>query len=193
MAHPYILNPGQCGHTFCGLCILKWFFSRLHVTCGGWHESVDCPICRSLLVITPDQPPRPNTTFPFVPNRIATAVCESLIEKLAKYPPGSRLTVKREDSEGALGPGAGWDMVCNRKEGMAKLEEGKPVETTGAAGWKEGGTIRAEWLKKNRQVDSHFNMQFSKSSLFTRSETGREKWATCWPVGRLCGLTILFY
>lgn len=58
MAQPYSLNPGQCGHTFCALCILRHFFSRLHKACGGWHESVDCPMCRSLLVITPDRVPR---------------------------------------------------------------------------------------------------------------------------------------
>lgn len=153
LAHPFSLNPGQCGHTFCALCILKWFFSRLHKACGGWHESVDCPICRSLLVITPDRTPRLDITFPFVPNRTAAAVCDFLIQKLAETPSGSSLSVKREDSEGVLGSGSGWEMEWGRKKGKSKEEEEELEEqSSGLAGWMEGGSTRAEWLKKDRQV-----------------------------------------
>ncbi|KAF5383556.1 hypothetical protein D9615_003530 [Tricholomella constricta] len=147
MAHPYTLNPGQCGHTFCAICILKWFFSRLHSHCGAWHESVDCPICRSLLVITPDRLPRSDTTFPFVPNRTAAAVCESLIEKLRTPPPGP-LAVKREDSEGAWG----WATGCSRKKDASKEADEKVDENADVASWREGGFMRTEWLKKDRQV-----------------------------------------
>lgn len=152
MAHPYTLNPGQCGHTFCALCILKWFFSRLHRACGGWHESVDCPICRSLLVITPDRVPRLDITFPFVPNRTAAAVCESLIEKLAQFPSDPSI-VKREDSEGFWGSGSkpGWSSDCGSKKGKSKKEE-EIQDNADVAGWREGGIVRAEWLKKDRQV-----------------------------------------
>ncbi|KAF9525321.1 hypothetical protein CPB83DRAFT_772248, partial [Crepidotus variabilis] len=78
---PYSLNPSRCGHTFCGLCILGWFFSRLHRHCGTWHESFGCPMCRSPLIITPERIPRLQLTFPFVPNRIAASVIESLVAK----------------------------------------------------------------------------------------------------------------
>ncbi|KAJ7890495.1 hypothetical protein B0H14DRAFT_1106500 [Mycena olivaceomarginata] len=122
MAQPYSLNPGQCGHTYCALCILRHFFSRLHKACGGWHESVDCPMCRSLLVITPDRVPRLDITFPFVPNRTAAAMCESMIEKLAQSTTGSSLVVKREESEGSW-PGSEWDMEWGRKKGKSKEEE----------------------------------------------------------------------
>ncbi|KAG1770742.1 hypothetical protein EDD22DRAFT_865770, partial [Suillus occidentalis] len=71
MACPYSLNPRLCGHTFCATCILKWFFSRLHRACATWHEPVDCPICRSALFGTPDNVPRPDSSFPFTPNRTA--------------------------------------------------------------------------------------------------------------------------
>lgn len=149
MAYPYTMNPGQCGHTFCAICILKWFFSRLHRVCGGWHEAVDCPICRSALVITPDRVPRPVTTFPFVPNRVATAVVESLVEKLAQssLPPA----VKQEDSEALR-------ISDSDKEGRKRKREAPKVEDDNCSpeadldAWKEGGSLRTEWLKRDRYV-----------------------------------------
>ncbi|KAJ7155413.1 hypothetical protein C8R43DRAFT_884691 [Mycena crocata] len=150
MAQPYSLNPGQCGHTFCAMCILRHFFSRLHKACGGWHESVDCPMCRSLLVITPDRVPRLDITFPFVPNRTAAAVCESMIEKLSQFSASSGLVVKREESEGNW-PGSEWDMEWGRKKGKSKEEEEMEEENADLVGWREGGNLRSEWLKKDRR------------------------------------------
>lgn len=80
MANPYALSP--CGHSFCAICLLKWFFSRMHKKCGLWHQSVHCPICRNGIVLTPPRTPRPETTFPFTPNRAAAAVIEQQLEKL---------------------------------------------------------------------------------------------------------------
>jgi hypothetical protein len=108
---------------------------------------VDCPICRSLLVITPDRVPRLDITFPFVPNRTAGAVCESLVERLARSPAGTRLIVKREDSEGGLG-----DMEWGKKKGKSKEEEEMEAGKSDIAGWREGGNTRNEWLKRDRQV-----------------------------------------
>lgn len=151
MAHPYTLNPGQCGHTFCAICILKWFFSRLHRACGGWHESVDCPICRSLLVITPDRVPRLENTFPFVPNRTAANVVESLIEKLSESPLDT-LVVKREDTEGAWTSELKeeWNAGCSRKKGKSKEEDQEIQVNAAVVDWREGGAMRAEWLKRDR-------------------------------------------
>ncbi|KIJ65615.1 hypothetical protein HYDPIDRAFT_130946 [Hydnomerulius pinastri MD-312] len=84
MACPYSLIPRHCGHTFCATCILKWFFSRLHRGCGGWHESVDCPMCRSTLPYTPDQTPRPDFSFPFIPNRSADMAVQGLIKSMSQ-------------------------------------------------------------------------------------------------------------
>lgn len=84
MACPYSLNPRQCGHTFCATCILKWFFSRLHRVCGSWHEPVDCPMCRTALFYTPDNVPRPESSFPFTPNRAADNAIRGMINTLAK-------------------------------------------------------------------------------------------------------------
>ena len=147
MAYPYSLHPGQCGHTFCAICILRWFFSRLHRACGGWHEAVDCPICRSVLILTPDRVPRSNVTFPFVPNRVAAAVVESLIERLAT---SSLPVVKRECSE-ALRISESDKQGRKRKKEVAKLED----SDVDLDDWKKEGTMRAEWLKRDRCAYNH--------------------------------------
>ncbi|TFK75012.1 hypothetical protein BDN72DRAFT_832720 [Pluteus cervinus] len=169
MAHPYTLNPGQCGHTFCAVCILKWFFSRLHRACGGWHESVDCPICRSLLVITPDRVPRLDITFPFVPNRTASAVCESLIEKLASSP-AQPTVVKRESSEGLCLTSSESQLSaeCTKKKGKSK-DEGD-LNSGGVHGWREGGLLRAEWQKKDREGKREMNYLLQNWSTLDSSD-----------------------
>ncbi|KAK7025277.1 RING finger domain-containing protein [Favolaschia claudopus] len=161
MAQPYSLNPGQCGHTFCALCILRHFFSRLHKACGGWHESVDCPMCRSLLVITPERPPRLDITFPFVPNRTAAALCESMVEKLSQQcaaaSNGSSLIVKREES--VVNWSGSESLLCDveraaRRKGKGKLDDEDEMDIELDAelvGWREGGNSRTEWLKKDRE------------------------------------------
>ncbi|KAL0953826.1 hypothetical protein HGRIS_005006 [Hohenbuehelia grisea] len=148
MAHPYTLNPGQCGHSFCGICILKWFFSRLHQACGGWHESVDCPICRSLLVITPDRTPRLDITFPFVPNRLADQVLQSLVEKVSRpHTSGSGSAIKTEERELHW---ASSEMECGVKKGKTKEEEEQEA-TCAVSEWKESGPAKVEWQRKERE------------------------------------------
>ncbi|RDX47665.1 hypothetical protein OH76DRAFT_726688 [Lentinus brumalis] len=71
LARPYSLNHGQCGHNFCALCVLKWYFDALDGECGRWLESLRCPVCRSMLPATPADVPRDMCTLPFVPNRSA--------------------------------------------------------------------------------------------------------------------------
>ncbi|KAK0489034.1 hypothetical protein IW261DRAFT_1325983 [Armillaria novae-zelandiae] len=130
MASPFSLNAaGQCGHTFCAMCILKWSFSRLHRLCGCWHESVDCPICRSLVVMTPEKPPRLDFTFPFVPNRTASAICDSWVEKLACA-------------------------LSETKKGRGHKKSRVRVDTpSDLPHWREGGAARKEWLRKRRHVN----------------------------------------
>lgn len=82
-ACPYAMTPRNCGHTFCATCILKWFFSRLHKGCGGWHEAVDCPLCRTALPHTPERTPRYNSSFPFTPNRTADTAIRGMINAIA--------------------------------------------------------------------------------------------------------------
>ncbi|PFH51829.1 hypothetical protein AMATHDRAFT_74708 [Amanita thiersii Skay4041] len=156
MAHPYTLNPGHCGHTFCATCILKWFFSRLHRACGGWHESVDCPICRAPLMLTPDRIPRLVSTFPFVPNRIAASMLESSIEKLARLPSPS--IVKKEDSDGLWISEQTCTIDCVKMPTKPKEEDGM-LDTDA---WKEDGCLRAEWLKKDSDGRREINNLFQR-------------------------------
>ncbi|PPQ63797.1 hypothetical protein CVT24_009792, partial [Panaeolus cyanescens] len=154
LAVPHTLNPPSCGHTFCALCILKWFFSRLHRACGGWHESVDCPICRSLLIITPESVPRSHTTFPFVPNRVAASVIDSLLEKLVETPLTFQASIKREEDEDTCASQSKKDnnSECIRKREQSEENGGSSMsDVLAVAGWKEGGHLRAEWLKRDRE------------------------------------------
>lgn len=77
------MTPRNCGHTFCATCILKWFFSRLHKGCGGWHDAVDCPLCRSALPHTPERTPRSSSSFPFIPNRTADIAIRGLMNTIS--------------------------------------------------------------------------------------------------------------
>ncbi|KAG7444905.1 uncharacterized protein BT62DRAFT_933307 [Guyanagaster necrorhizus] len=144
MASPFSLNAaGQCGHTFCAMCILKWSFSRLHRLCGCWHESVDCPICRSLVVMTPEKPPRLDFTFPFVPNRTASAVCDSWVEKLACA-------------------------LSETKKGRGRKKSRACVDNpTDLPHWREGGAARKEWLRKCSEGKALMSSLYSNWSRLT--------------------------
>ncbi|SJL03883.1 uncharacterized protein ARMOST_07240 [Armillaria ostoyae] len=139
MASPFSLNAaGQCGHTFCAMCVLKWSFSRLHRLCGCWHESVDCPICRSLVVMTPEKPPRLDFTFPFVPNRTASAICDSWVEKLACA-------------------------LSETKKGRGHKKSRARVDTpSDLPHWREGGAARKEWLRKRKALMSSLYSNWSR-------------------------------
>lgn len=78
-------------------------------------------------------------------------MCESMIEKLSHSSASSGLVVKREESEGNW-PGSEWDMEWGRKKGKSKEEEEMEEENSDLAGWREGGNLRTEWLKKDRRV-----------------------------------------
>ncbi|KAG1880436.1 hypothetical protein C8R48DRAFT_683982 [Suillus tomentosus] len=128
MACPYSLNPRQCGHTFCATCILKWFFSRLHRVCGSWHEPVDCPMCRSALLYTPDNVPRPESSFPFIPNRTADNAIRGMINTLAKEADSGNVS--------ASSPLADWGEDGHaRQEWSRKERSGRHEMTSLAASW----------------------------------------------------------
>ncbi|PPQ78384.1 hypothetical protein CVT25_011607 [Psilocybe cyanescens] len=172
LASPYSLSPSHCGHTFCGLCILKWFFSRLHRVCGLWHESVDCPICRSILIPTPERTPRSQSTFPFVPNRVTASVIESLVEKLTNPPLYSQARIKKEEIESTWGSQSkkhrGRGCVRKREQSEEKDSE-KISDTLDVIAWREGGHLRAEWLKKDRQ---HWSAMGSQDFIFMKQKLG---------------------
>src|SRR5262249_30064825 len=104
-ACPYTLTPSQCGHSFCALCILKWFISRIHEACGTWHDPVECPICRSTLALTPPIP-RPSITCPFTPNRALDTFLQNTINRLAGDGPSSKRTLQNKARVKQERPGA---------------------------------------------------------------------------------------
>ncbi|KAJ3561097.1 hypothetical protein NP233_g10407 [Leucocoprinus birnbaumii] len=103
-------------------------------------------------MITPDRLPRPTITFPFVPNRVAAAVVESLVEKLATSSPA----VKQEDLEALRISDSDKD-GRKRKREIAKLEDPNCLPEVDLDAWKEGGNMRTEWLKRDRDGKQEMN------------------------------------
>lgn len=129
MACPYSLHARHCGHTFCATCILKWFFSRLHRGCGGWHESVDCPVCRSALYCTPDLPPRSDFTFPFIPNRTMDGALQGLVNGLTN-------ATDKQGSTAVPNPLADWcEEGHARQEWIRRDKTGRTEMTSLANKW----------------------------------------------------------
>jgi len=135
MACPYVLHPLRCGHTFDAICILRWFFSKAHQACGGWHEYVACPICRSQLIVTPERIPRHDITFPFVPNRTVDTVVKDLVGKLEVTSSGLKREAGSSSGKGRM---------------KVKKEEGEGASTA-LDSWKTGGTARKDWIKREKQ------------------------------------------
>ncbi|RPD52610.1 hypothetical protein L227DRAFT_514563 [Lentinus tigrinus ALCF2SS1-6] len=78
-AAPYSLN---CGHTFCGTCLLKWLFAAFDQVFHHWMEPLSCPLCHAVLPSIPRSTPREICTFPFVLNRSTEEVINSYIAVL---------------------------------------------------------------------------------------------------------------
>jgi len=145
IAHPVTVPHPNCGHTFCALCMVKHFFSRFHRTCGGWHEHVECPMCRSILIYTPNQPPRSLLTFPFAKNRIADAAVTAMVDQLTTQVEGAGIVRLCGDVE--------------QTKGGFKTECESPL-----AVWRMGGSSRIEWLErreKGRQEVDYLSRNWS--------------------------------
>ena len=159
MACPYVLHPLRCGHTFDAICILRWFFSKAHQACGGWHEYVACPICRSQLIVTPERIPRHDITFPFVPNRTVDAAVKDLVAKLETTGPGLKREVGSSSAKGRV---------------KVKKEDGDGM-STGVDGWKTGGNSRKEWIKRDRQASCYTRI-LSPNSHYVFTGKAEKKW-----------------
>jgi hypothetical protein len=128
MACPYALIPRNCGHTFCATCVLKWLFSRLHKGCGGWHEAVDCPLCRSALPHTPERTPRSTSCFPFTPNRTADIAIQGLINTISHELASASTLASNLLSD--------WNEDGHSKQEWSKRERAGRIEMTSiAAQW----------------------------------------------------------
>ncbi|CCM00586.1 uncharacterized protein FIBRA_02622 [Fibroporia radiculosa] len=129
MACPYSLAPSTCGHSFCALCIMKWFFSHIHEDCGSWHDVLECPLCRAVLPTPTPDPPRRAETCPFTPNRLADKVITDLIDGLR--------TTGRET------------ISASESKGKSKAKAGD--STLDSAVWNEGGSAQMEWQERDRK------------------------------------------
>jgi len=109
--------------------------------------------------MVPDPTPRLQITFPFIPNRVTASVVEGLVEKLAQAPLCSQAKVKREDNENTWGSPSrkdrGKGCAGKKRETSEGDEMEKSSDTMAVDVWREGGDMRAEWLKKDRQVHAH--------------------------------------
>ena len=146
-AHPFLLSTAKCGHTFCGICILKWFFSQLHDCCGSWHESVACPLCRSFLIHTPERIPRHTITIPFTLNRIAENSLNAMIGRLSTL-----ATELYPRHQGRHSKRRGLRKVENEDDDKVKVEEmllGE-LNENGVEGWADNGRSKKEWLSREK-------------------------------------------
>jgi hypothetical protein len=104
--------------------------------------------------MVPEPTPRLQITFPFIPNRVTASVVEGLVEKLAQAPLFSQAKVKREDNESTWGSqsrkGRGKGCVEKKRGTLEDDEMENSSDTTAVDVWREGGNMRAEWLKKDR-------------------------------------------
>ena len=153
-ANPYILSPAYCGHTFCAICILKWFFARLHRGCGGWHESVKCPLCRALLILTPDSVPRNIITVPFSPNRLADDAMSSMIDRLGVLLPSSKEKGKKKRTKAATKRKVvGKRVPCKIERNETATKSELPSDEDGSStlsGWASKGPLRKDWTERTR-------------------------------------------
>lgn len=142
-ACPYSIPLASCGHSFCAICALRWFFYYLE---GDgtviYHKSLDCPVCGGPLAeFTILEEWRERSTFPFIPNRLADDALDShflLFDKALKSDSDEQEAAERgnggEGQEDAGLPDlAGLDM----KEILL---------------WKKGGEDRLRWEERARST-----------------------------------------
>jgi hypothetical protein len=104
--------------------------------------------------MVPEATPRLQITFPFIPNRVTSSVVEGLVEKLAHTPLFSQAKVKREGNESTWGSQSRKDRSkgCGKKRETSEDDEMiNSSDTIAVDTWREGGNVRAEWLKKDRE------------------------------------------
>jgi hypothetical protein len=120
----------------------------MHQACGGWHDQVDCPICRCYFTPLPAALARESWPFPFTPNRALDSYLKEMIGKLASEGPASGSMAPKK---GALDKHK-QELSGGKNMKRESVEKSLSSPTEGAFAWKEGGTMRSEWLKRDRSV-----------------------------------------
>ncbi|KAI0640781.1 hypothetical protein C8Q79DRAFT_994876 [Trametes meyenii] len=139
MACPYTLTAGQCGHSFCALCLMQWCFAAVHRGCGYWHDSLECPLCRAELPYASDVTPRSVFSFPFTPNRLADGMIKTLVAVVKDAKP---------DDAPTAGQGA-----CPTAGAGVGTGEDKSIDPSAVSDrlalWREGGAMYNDWVERD--------------------------------------------
>lgn len=139
LAYPHGLSPAQCGHTFCGLCILKWCLSNFCTSCNVWHARLECPLCRAQLpAIVMHNPNRSENSCPFTINRQAESSINTILESLDEIPNAKfsrmKLDVKDAVLKWRIGGSSRLDLVqrvsTGRREMLEVISQWKTLNST---------------------------------------------------------------
>ncbi|PCH36205.1 hypothetical protein WOLCODRAFT_166745 [Wolfiporia cocos MD-104 SS10] len=136
IACPCTIGSSRCGHTFCALCIMKWYFSRLCPDCCTWHEDLECPLCRTPIAAPKVVPADGNTPCPFAPNRMVDGAVAELLN-----------TIRNESTASS---GSSSTSPKGKGKGKSKKTEGGVISEAIAL-WGEGGASRVDWQDRNRR------------------------------------------
>ncbi|KAI0038350.1 hypothetical protein FA95DRAFT_1613454 [Auriscalpium vulgare] len=145
IACPYSLVAYNCGHAFCALCIIKWFFSRLH-ECGDWHEPVECPLCRAPAVKPPARP--------FVHGRAFDRVVADAVDALRDIAAATADALQA--AADALHPPAPAPPASKKRKRGRRSAPAPPPAPPAAplpaplAEWAHGGARRVDWATRTR-------------------------------------------
>lgn len=162
-ACPFSLHAYNCGHSFCALCLIRWFFSSLH-GCGCWHDLVSCPLCRSQAVDPAPDPPRQNALCPFIPNRLVDNVVNNMVEKLKSVVENTAVGDERHDT----------DHIHER----SKAKNAPLALPSELSEWGKCGQKRSDWAEKAACVVLLLFLQYDSASL-----TELRLYLQTWPNG----------
>ncbi|KAI0055400.1 hypothetical protein BV25DRAFT_1815640, partial [Artomyces pyxidatus] len=73
---PHTLTASACGHSFCGICLLRWCFSKYTSQDGLWIQLVSCPVCRA------EPQDGIEWSCPVIPNRSLDYLVQKSLENL---------------------------------------------------------------------------------------------------------------
>ena len=145
-ACPYVLRADRCGHSFCAVCILKWYFTQLHRDCGSWHDPLQCPLCRTELPDVPADPPRPGFTCPFAPNRLADEAITAALQALQSILTPAEDMTDIDTSDSMSGKGK----ATAKKNSITLTPLLQDDEQS--LGWRKNGPLWTEWQNRDRYV-----------------------------------------
>ncbi|KAI0316751.1 hypothetical protein OF83DRAFT_1125142 [Amylostereum chailletii] len=161
IATPYTLSAYKCGHTFCALCLLKWYFSTLH-ECGDWHQPVTCPLCRAVPIMTApvvnSSQTRAEWTFPFVPARMVDSLLEDSVHKLHNM--STAFSGAFQAVHDIINP------ISPRKKQKQKHDPGSTLLVE----WGDGGPRWIDWLARKARGRVEMDCLTDKWTTFTPVE-----------------------